>query len=484
MSVVIFASGESEFMPLPGVYAVATRLQQAAVTPLVIRHLFRMSDQEAWAVCRHLMGQVRVVVVHINLPVNATLSAIDAAALPAIRARVALVKAAFQGQVWLMGTGGLFQFGGEVGQEIATLFDETVVDAYGFEGPVLRALGLPPLPAAPALARKAIDMWPRLLAGHAAPIMLQPEPCLALCGMCPRIQHCNWQDIPTWERTSDSLKEAFAAELRRNVDDYGITHFMLVDFQTDASLAKVKWLRQQFRRSGQDLKFAANLVLDNLMGDPCVVEELLEAGLTACNLQIGSLRADSRRAQGFRREDGWELLQRLRQRTGAKLWVMGHLAIGMPADTPTSAEEDLAVLTSAQGRATLDAVQYVAQAVLPGAQLAVAGAYRFQEDQASPWGIPVWRGPHLDYGQAEALASQVMAGYYRGNLLGRYWDDASSLMSVANLGLDVQSAIALHRQSWRMSPAKQVEWRDKLGHLEALVVRQHAMAVQTAHQYG
>lgn len=478
MSVVIFASGESEFVPLPGVYAVATQLRQEGIPALVVRHLFRMSDDDAWACCRHLAeGEPAAVVLHINLPLTLSSYEVDVGMLPAILKRVELVKIAFAGRARLIGTGGLFQFGAEHATPVASLLDARVDAPYGFADAVRRAHGFAEEPSAPVLSRKALDLWPAELAGGTSSIMLQPEPCLGLCGMCPNIRNCNWDRIPTWERATEDLKTAFTAELRRTVLDYGVRHLSLVDFQTDASLAKAKWLRKTLAEVGP-VRFAANLVLDNLVRNPEVLEELLAAGLVACNLQIGSLRADARRAQGFVREDGRLLLLRLRELAGPQLWVHGHLAIGMPGDTAAGAAHDVAWLTGDEGRRVLDTLSYVPQAVLPGSQLAIAGGYQFHHDTASPWSVPTWQGPHMAYAEADRLASEVMAGYYGDNKLRQVWRGANELLGVVNLGLDVDTAARLHRSAWTMPLAAQEEWLQRLQNLETLAIRRYASAVR------
>lgn len=478
MSVVIFASGESEFVPLPGVYAVATQLRQEGIPALVVRHLFRMSDDDAWACCRRLAeGEPTAVVLHINLPLTLSSYAVDVRMLPTILKRLELVKLAFAGRALLIGTGGLFQFGAEHAAPVAALLDVRVDAPYGFADAVRRAHGLPEVHPEPALSRKAIDFWPAELAGGASTIMLQPEPCLGLCGMCPNIRNCNWDRIPTWERASTELKTAFTTELRRNVLDYGVRHLSLVDFQTDASLAKAKWLRKTIAEVGP-VRFSANLVLDNLVRNPEVLDELLAAGLVACNLQIGSLRADARRAQGFIREDGQRMLLRLRELAGPELWVHGHLAIGMPGDTAGDAAHDAAWLTGADGRRALDTLSYVPQAVLPGSQLAIAGGYQFHHNTASPWSVPTWQGPSMSYADADRLAREVMAEYYGDNKLRQVWRGANELLGVVNLGLDVDAAARLHRAAWTMPLAAQEEWLQRLQNLETLAIRQYAAAVR------
>lgn len=478
MSAVIFASGEQEFMPVPGVYAVATQLTQEGIPSLVVRHLFEMTEDDAWACCQHLARQRPVaVVVHINLPRSTTHSGlVDPAELPAIRKRLAMVKTAFGTSTQLIGTGGLFQYGGAPADELNPLLDVRVDAAYGFTDAVRRAhgraAGVPVLES----VRKRIDYWPAILASKSATIMLQPEPCFGVCGMCPKIRHCNWDDIQTWERVPQFVKDGFVEELQRNVSQYGIQHLMLADFQTDASHAKAAWLRKTMNTEGP-VKFAANLVLDNLVRNPGILDELLAAGLVACNLQIGSLRADSRRAQGFVRESGRELLAKLRALSGPELWIHGNLSLGMPADRPEHAREDLAWLTSPTGRSILDSVNYVAQVVLPGSQLATQG-YRFTGESVSGWGMPLWESAHMDFAQADRQALAVMAAYHGGNLIRKRYADASAILGAVNLGVDLMSIVQLHRASWGFSSGTQVVWQAKLESLEQLAIKQHALAAR------
>lgn len=492
MSALVFASSATPFLPSAGVFSVATALREEGIDTTVIQHTLRMSLAQCKEVFEHLaVPDVKAVVFHGTTEMLSHDGAISESDVAALEARVKLARGIFPKTTKFILAGGLFK---DFRQQVLARF-ECYVDAvqpepYGFDADIRQAHGVPePLEAErqpDGFTRKRVDWWPRdLMQGKAGTIMLQPSPCFGICATCPLFGKCNWNAIPQWESFSAQDKLDFEAELRRNHESYGMTHLFLQDFNTDACLEKALWLRDVSRRVSSNLRFVANLSLDNITRNPQILDALLEAGLVACNLDVVSLNPDNRRARGCLRLDPLSALHRLRaQASQDQLFIAAHLGAGLPHDSVDSLWTDVKTLMSPLGRGLVDQFNYSWQTVYKNSILGASGHYRFSSSDAQDhFGLAHWRGRHMTSEEAHKFDQDLQEYLQQSNFALAIWPTVDALLGTLNLGVDLATAKQFIRTGWGFNDAQKKAVRDSVASLADIYVNSYVDKVLGAALY-